>query len=306
MDKYLEKAYEYAIAFCDKGEVANYIPELAKQDKTKSAVAFIDEDGIMYSKGYSKDKFTIQSIVKVIIYLCLLENYDFDQIKKSIGVMPSSKPFNSIIELELSDKNIPVNPFINAGAIVGTYLLYEKYGDKTFHYIMDRARQVLGNKEIIYSLEVFKSERASAYKNKALSYMMQASGIIPGNINVETILDFYFKACSILVNVEELAYFSYILSNDGKSIGKERVIDSEHARILRTLMAVCGTYDFSGDFAVKIGLPCKSGVGGGLLTASKNGYGLASYCPGLDRHGNSYVGMKILQALSNEFELSIY
>ena len=116
----LQRAYEYGVQYVDNGVVANYIPELAKEDKTKVGAALIDTDGSLYETGSSRHKFSIQSIVKIIIYLCVLEHYDFDYIQKFIGVKPSAKPFNSIIALELSDKNIPVNPFINAGAIVGT------------------------------------------------------------------------------------------------------------------------------------------------------------------------------------------
>ena len=302
----LQRAYEYGIQYVDKGVVANYIPELAKEDKTKAGAALIDKNGSLYDVGTSQHKFSIQSIVKIIIYLCVLEHYDFDYIQKFIGVKPSAKPFNSIIALELSEKNIPVNPFINAGAIVGTSLLYEKYGNNTFEMILNRTRDIIGNDKIDYSRSVFNSESSSACANRALTYMLLNGKIIPSNVNVDDLLNVYFKSCSILADVRDLAQLGFILSRDGKDGENKQRLSGEHARILRTLMVTCGTYDYSGEFAIKIGLPAKSGVGGGIVTASKAGYGIGVYCPGLDSHGNSYVGTRILEFLSRELNLNIY
>ena len=302
----LQRAYEYGIQYVDKGVVANYIPELAKEDKTKAGAALIDKNGSLYDVGTSQHKFSIQSIVKIIIYLCVLEHYDFDYIQKFIGVKPSAKPFNSIIALELSEKNIPVNPFINAGAIVGTSLLYEKYGNNTFEMILNRTRDIISNDKIDYSRSVFNSESSSAFANRALTYMLLNGKIIPSNVNVDDLLNVYFKSCSILADVRDLAQLGFILSRDGKDGENKQRLSGEHARILRTLMVTCGTYDYSGEFAIKIGLPAKSGVGGGIVTASKAGYGIGVYCPGLDSHGNSYVGTRILEFLSRELNLNIY
>ena len=302
----LQRAYEYGIQYVDKGVVANYIPELAKEDKTKAGAALIDKNGSLYDVGTSQHKFSIQSIVKIIIYLCVLEHYDFDYIQKFIGVKPSAKPFNSIIALELSEKNIPVNPFINAGAIVGTSLLYEKYGNNTFEMILNRTRDIIGNDKIDYSRSVFNSESSSAFANRALTYMLLNGKIIPANVNVDDLLNVYFKSCSILADVRDLAQLGFILSRDGKDGENNQRLSEAHARILRTLMVTCGTYDYSGEFAIKIGLPAKSGVGGGIVTASKAGYGIGVYCPGLDSHGNSYVGTRILEFLSRELNLNIY
>lgn len=302
----LQQAYEYGIKYIDKGTVANYIPELAKEDKTKVGAALIDKDGSMYDMGCAQHKFSIQSIVKIIIYLCVLEHYDFDYIQKFIGVKPSAKPFNSIIALELSNKNIPVNPFINAGAIVGTSLLFEKYGNNTFEMILNRTRDIIGNDKIDYSRSIFNSESLSAFANRALTYMLLNGKIIPPNVNVEDLLNVYFKSCSILVDARDLAQLGFVLSRDGKDKENKQRLSMEHARILRTIMATCGTYDYSGEFAIRIGVPAKSGVGGGIVTASKAGYGIGVYCPGLDSHGNSYVGTRILEIISKELSLNIY
>lgn len=302
----LNKAYEYAIKYTDKGVTANYIPDLAKEDKTRAGCALITPKGELFEAGSCNYKFSIQSIIKIVIYLCVLENYDFDYIKKFIGVKPSSKPFNSIIELELSNKNIPVNPFINAGAIVACSLLLEKFGNNTFDLILDKTREVIGNDKLDYSRSIFNSESSSAFANRALTYMLLNSDIINKNINVEDLLNTYFKSCSILVDAHDLACLSFILSRDGKDIDGNEKLEAHHAGIIRTLMATCGTYDYSGDFAIRIGLPAKSGVGGGIVTASKAGYGIGVYCPGLDSHGNSYVGTRMLESISKDLNLNIY
>lgn len=302
----LQRAYDYGIKYVDRGVTANYIPELAKEDKTKAGAAIISPDGELFEIGVSHYKFTIQSIIKVVIYLCVLENYEFDYIKKFIGVKPSSKPFNSIIELELSNKNIPVNPFINAGAIVATALLYEKYGNNTFEMILNHTREIVGNDKLDYSRSIFNSESSCAYANRALTYMLLNDKIIPEYVNVEDLLNAYFKSCSVLVDAVDLANLGFILSRDGKDILGEERVGFHHAKILRTIMATCGTYDYSGDFAIRTGVPAKSGVGGGIVTASKAGYGIGVYCPGLDSHGNSYVGTRMLEFISKELNLSIY
>ncbi|MDO4753590.1 MAG: glutaminase A [Bacillota bacterium] len=306
LDQVLERAYEYGTRYIHKGKVAEYIPELAKEDKGRASAVIFDREGRIFQVGDSTYRFSMQSIVKVVIYLSVLENYEFSHIKKYVGVKPSSKPFNSILELELSNKSIPVNPFINAGAIVATSLLFQKYGERSFDMILDKVRLLLGDPQASLSESIYRSEKSSAFANRALTYMMLSHKIIPAELNVEHLLDVYFKSCSIMVDTVGLGRLSQVLSRDGMSIEGARLIAPEHAKILRTVMASCGTYDYSGDFAIRIGIPAKSGVGGGIVTASKAGYGIAVYCPGLDTHGNSYVGTRMLQSISRDLELSIY
>lgn len=302
----MEGAYEHGLKYVGKGKPADYIPELAKEDPTRAAAVLIDPRGGRYAVGDHGYRFTVQSIVKVILYLCVLEHYPFSQIKKYIGVKPSAKPFNSILELELSNKNIPVNPFINAGAIVATSLLSEKYGEKTFDYVLKRAGDLFNNPSLEYSEVIFESERSSAFANRALTYMLLNDSIISRTTDVEELLGVYFRSCSILVNTAELAELGFLLANGGEDLAGKRHMSEEHAKILRTVMATCGTYDYSGEFAIRIGLPAKSGVGGGIVATSKSGYGIGVYCPGLDSHGNSYVGTRMLERISEDLQLSIY
>lgn len=303
-EEVLEKALRLGRKYLHEGAVADYIPELARVEANKLAISTI-EDGNVYSVGDSKIKFSIQSIIKVILYALAMENYKVSELKKYVGVRPSAKPFNSVIELELSEKKIPVNPFINAGAIIIVAILYNVYREKTFDVILEKASEFLGE-EVEYSREIAQSEKESSFTNRTLIYLMLAKGILPSDTKVEEVLDTYFKACSILVNTENLAHMSYVISNDGLDLEGKEVITPNEARVLRSLMATCGTYDYSGDFAIRVGLPAKSGVGGGIVTASKNKTGLAVYAPRLDTHGNSYSGVRMLEYLSQELDLSIY
>lgn len=303
-EEVLEKALRLGRKYLHEGAVADYIPELARVDANKLAISTI-EDGNIYSVGDSKVRFSIQSIIKVILYAIAMENYKVSELKKYVGVRPSAKPFNSVIELELSEKKIPVNPFINAGAIIIVAILYNVYREKTFDVILEKASEFLGE-EVDYSREIAQSEKESSFTNRTLIYLMLAKGILPSDTKVEEVLDTYFKACSILVNTENLAHMSYVISNDGVDLEGKEVITPNEARVLRSLMATCGTYDYSGDFAIRVGLPAKSGVGGGIVTASKNKTGLAVYAPRLDTHGNSYSGVRMLEYLSEELDLSIY
>lgn len=303
-EEILEEALNLGRKYLHEGAVADYIPELAKVEANKVAISTI-EDGKLTSVGDSKIKFSIQSIVKVILYALAMKNYKVAELKKYVGVRPSAKPFNSVIELELSEKRIPVNPFINAGAIIIVAILHNVYREKTFDVILKKASEFLGE-EVDYSREIAESEKESSFTNRTLIYLMLAKGILPSDTKVEEVLDTYFKACSILVNTENLAHMSYVISNDGIDLDGKEIITAKEAKVLRSLMATCGTYDYSGDFAIRVGLPAKSGVGGGIVTASKNKNGLAVYAPRLDKHGNSYSGVRMLEFLSQKLDLSIY
>ena len=303
-EEILEEALNLGRKYLHEGAVADYIPELAKVEANKVAISTI-EDGKLTSVGDSKIKFSIQSIVKVILYALAMKNYKVAELKKYVGVRPSAKPFNSVIELELSEKRIPVNPFINAGAIIIVAILHNVYREKTFDVILKKASEFLGE-EVDYSREIAESEKESSFTNRTLIYLMLAKGILPSDTKVEEVLDTYFKACSILVNTENLAHMSYVISNDGIDLDGKEIITVKEAKVLRSLMATCGTYDYSGDFAIRVGLPAKSGVGGGIVTASKNKNGLAVYAPRLDKHGNSYSGVRMLEFLSQKLDLSIY
>lgn len=300
----LEQALRLGKLFTKEGKVADYIPELSNQDPDLLGLA-VYEEGELHSVGDARVPFTIQSVVKVALYSLVLEHYSMEELRAYVGVQPSAKPFNSVIELELSDRNVPVNPFINAGAIVSVYLIYRVYGERAYDVISERVSDLIG-RPVAFSEKVKNSESQTSYGNRTLIYLMLSCHILPPDLPVEFILDLYFKACSFLVTCEDLALFSFTLSNQGIDPQGRRIMEAGHALTLRCLMATCGTYDYSGEFAIRVGMSAKTGVGGGILTASPSPYGLAIFGPALDIHGNSYAGIRMLEFLSDALTLTIY
>lgn len=306
MDQILQSAYQEGLKYTDQAKPADYIPELAKEDPSKVGLALVDKDGNLYSYGRSEDRFTIQSILKVVFYLMALEELGEDKYSHYIDVKPTALGFNSIMDLELADGR-PRNPLVNAGAIATVGLLYGVYGDQTEDKIFDKLRYLSSDDTITYSKEVYESELATAYNNIAIVNIMEARDRLPQDIDKDEVLKIYIKACAALVNVVNLARLAGVIANDGTDpVSKEEKFDKKYARNLRTLMATCGMYNYSGEFALNVGLPAKSGVGGGIIASSKAGYGIATYCPGLDEFGNSLAGSKMLEYISDELDLYIY
>lgn len=306
MEKLLKDAYDYGMKDVEKGEVADYIPELAKADKHHAGIVLIDKDGKVYKEGEVEERFTIQSIAKVVTFLLVLEEIDKEKIMKTLDIKPTALPFNSIMDLELSGGK-PRNPMVNAGAMAATSLLYEKYGEDMFELSLDKLRKITGNKDLEISEEVYNSEKATAYNNYGIINIMAARGYVNDELPLKDVANMYFRICSANVNGEDLGRMSMVISNDGMDIiTKERVFEEKYGRVLRTIMASSGMYNYSGEFAMRVGLPGKSGVGGGIVTASKDGIGLATYCPGLDENGNSLVGIRMLEYISKELDLGIY
>lgn len=306
MKEVLERAYEEGLKYTDQGEVATYIPELAKEDGSKVAIAAYDMNGSYYEKGAVDKRFSIQSVSKVITYILCLEEIPSGKIQKAIGVKPTALPFNSVLDLELGGGK-PRNPLVNAGAIAATALLYEKFGEETFDKVLEKIRYLADDQDIVLDEAIYRSERSSAFTNFALFNLMVSRGNLSADIPIQKVADAYFKACSVLVNVKDLARIGYVISNDGyDKITNEQKFSKEIARRVRTVMAMGGMYDYCGEFAQIVGLPAKSGVGGGIMTASKEGFSLATYCPGLDSYGNSLVGIKMLEYMAKELNLYIY
>lgn len=302
----LEEAYKYAEPFAQEGEIVTYIEALKDADQSKYGISLIDQEGKAYEVGTVDVDFTIMSIAKVFLYQISLENYEFSELRELVGLSGSSKAFNSLLDLQMSEDKKPVNPFINAGALVISYLILKKFGDKAADVILEKVKEMTGNKGLIINMDVVDSVRDGGQANKAIAFSLQNNNIIPKDVDIFEVLEVYNKACSIMVSTKDLAVASYVLSSGGKNPDGKELMDSEHARILRTLMATCGTYDYAGDFAVEVGVPAKSGVGGGIMATTNKGIGLATYGPGLDSRGNSVVGMKLLEYVSRKLDLKIY
>ena len=227
-----------------------------------------------------------------------------DKVFKKIGMEPTDEPFNSFYKLDLPQGKKPSNPMINLGAIVTTSLIYGN-GEERFNRLLTIIRKITQNDNINYNREVYMSEKETGDKNRAMAYLLKDKGLIEGD--VEGILDAYFKQCSIEINSIDLAKIGIFFANKCKVLAtKERLCDDKIANLIMVRMTTCGMYDFSGEYAVRVGIPSKSGVAGGILGVVPNRFGGGVYRPALDEHGNSIVGYGILRDLSKELNLSIF
>lgn len=305
MNKLLEAVVENNRQWASKGKVATYIPQLGKAYADALGVCIISLDGEEYNGGDFESKFTIQSISKIITLMIALLDNGRERVFSKVGVEPTADAFNSIINLETKNPQRPLNPMINAGAIATVSLVSGKNGEDTFNRILNFTRKITGNPEININAEVYKSEKETGDRNRALAYFMKSTGIIEPD--VEEVLDVYFKQCAIEATCKDIARIGAMLANDGVlPWSGERVVPRNIARIVKTIMVTCGLYDASGQFAVEVGIPAKSGVGGGILAAVPGRMGIGVFGPALDTRGNSIAGIKVLEELSRELDLNIF
>ena len=287
------------------GKVASYIPELKKANGNDLGICIIDKDNNIYRAGDYSKKFTIQSISKTIILAMALMDNEWDYVFSKVGMEPSGDPFNSIMKLETNDTKKPCNPMINAGAIVTTSLIKGKNIQEKEERMLAFFRKLAKNDTLQINQSVYESEKLTGDRNRAMGYLLKNDGVIEGN--VEEILDLYFKQCSIEVDVVDLARIGLLFANYGIDIETgERVISENISRMVKTFMVTCGMYDASGEFALKVGIPAKSGVGGGIMASVPRRMGIGVFGPALDKKGNSIGGLKVLEDLSKKLELSIF
>lgn len=286
----------------NKGEVANYIPELGKASPDHFAIAIATSDGQVFETGNSDTLFTLQSVSKPFAFGMALEEYGEEKVAQHVGVEPSGDAFNSI-ELE-KVTNRPFNPMVNAGAITVTALLYKKYGDQAMDRILTRLSAAAG-RNLGIDEEVYHSESKTGHRNRAIAYLLLNFDMVPEE--VEPALDLYFKQCSILVNTRDLAVMSATLCNLGKNpITGEEVFDLDAVRNMLSIMFTCGMYDYSGEWAYRVGVPAKSGVSGGVMAVVNRQLGIASYSPRLDVKGNSCRGINVCTDLAQELGLHTF
>lgn len=306
MKNLLNNLVEKNRQYTENGQVASYIPALLKADKNSLGLCIVDiKNNEEYWAGDSDVKFTIQSISKVVSLIIALTDNGREEVFKKVNVEPTGMGFNSIVNLEIRDQNRPYNPMINAGAIVTTSLIYGESKEKKLERILKFIRRATNNEEININEEIYLSEKATGDRNRALAYFMKSNGILEGD--VEEVLDLYFKQCSIEATAKDLARFAAVIANDGITPwSNEVLISREVCRIVKTIMVTCGMYDASGEFAVHVGIPAKSGVGGGILATVPRRFGIGIYGPALDKKGNSIGGTHVLKDLSEELELSIF
>lgn len=305
--KILEDILEKNKKEVNKGNVADYIPELKKVDPKLLGFCITDMNGKEYKFGDYDYKFTIQSISKIITLTCCLLDNSIGEIKEKVSFEPTANAFNSIVDLETKNSNKPLNPFINSGAIICVSLMKEKDFGGKFCRVLDLIRALSGNNNITYNKAVYESERATGSRNRSLAYYMQSTGIIGADVDLEKLLDTYFKICSIEINTLDLSRIALVFANDGVSpITNKRYFSKEIAKIVNATMSLCGMYNESGEVAVSAGVPSKSGVGGGILSVVPRKMGIGIFSPSLNKKGSSVAGVKVLEMISKEFDLSIY
>lgn len=305
MDRLLESIIESNLKYTEDGKVASYIPELSKANPKELGICVTALDGKQYVAGDYNKKFTLQSISKVVsLIIAILDNGKKNVFSK-VGMEATGDPFNSIVSLEVKTPDKPFNPMINAGAIATTALISGKSVEEKMNKILEFTRKVTGNPNIDYNKDVYLSEKITGDRNRALAYFMKSNNLIEGE--VEDNLDLYFRQCSLEGTCVDISKIGAMLANDGiLPWTGERIISREVSRIVKTIMVTCGMYDESGEVAVRIGIPAKSGVGGGVMAAVPKRIGIGVYGPSLDEKGNSIAGMRVLADLSDELDLSIF
>ena len=283
-----------------KGEKATYIPQLSKQNEENFGISICTIDGQQYNKGDTFINFCIQSCCKPINYCIALEDNGEDFVHQYVGREPSGVEFNA---LKLNNEGKPHNPLINSGAIMTCSMIaLEKDSSERFDYIMKKWKKLSGNQSVGFDNSVCLSEKKHADRNKALAYFMNESNGFPNGTNLTDTLEFYFECCSITSNTNKLSIVAATLANGGVNpLTGERIFSDTTVRNCLSLMNSCGMYDYSGEFAFKIGLPAKSGVAGGIFLVIPNVMGICTFSPKLDKFGNSVRGIDFYNKLVNKF-----
>ena len=286
----------------DPGKVASYIPELRDVNPDKFGVHLTTIDDEHYDFGDSEERFSIQSIAKVIA-LVLAYKLEDEKLWDRVGVEPSGTPFNSLVQLE-HDLGIPRNPLINAGALVICDILVSKL-ESPKHDFIQFVRKVSDNPDIEYCSRIANSEKLAGYRNAALINLIKSFGNIKNDIDV--VLDFYFNLCSIEMSCKELSRtFLFLAAYGVCPYTNETIISVSKSKRVNAIMQLCGFYDEAGEFSFKVGLPGKSGVGGGIVAIHPNKYCIAVWSPRLNKKGNSNMGMKFLELFTTEIQASIF
>ena len=299
----LEEIHTEVKPVITQGKVADYIPKLAAVPLNKFGMAVQTLDGKLFSVGDADEYFSIQSISKAHTLILALQFVGENNLLKRVGREPSGNPFNSLVQLEY-ENGIPRNPFINAGAMVLVDIILSHSKDAV-QTILKFVRDRSNNQNIDFDKEVAASEKSTGFRNAALANFLKSYGNLEND--VEDVLDIYFSQCSLSMNCIDLARSFMILANHGLSpwSGKQ-IISKSQAKRINSLMLTCGTYDAVGDFAYRVGLPGKSGVGGGIVALIPGRLCVAVWAPGLNSSGNSLAGTQALELFTTKTGKSIF
>lgn len=283
----------------DDGKVADYIPELAKANRNWFGISIATADGQVFEVGDCKQLFTIQSISKPFVYGLALEDHGLEHVLSKVGVEPTGEAFNAIVLDEASNR--PFNPMVNAGAIATADLVK----GKDFPDRVSRMLSMFGKycgRDVYVDNSVFMSERVTGHRNRAIGHLMLNFGMVGDRI--EDSLELYFQQCSMLMSCHDLAMMGATLANGGVNpITGQRAIEQRYVKYLLSIMLSCGMYDYAGEWAFRVGIPSKSGVGGGIVGVIPGKFGIGIFSPPLDAKGNSVRGIQTCRELSDRFGL---
>jgi len=288
--------------YLGEGRVASYIPELARVEPSSFAMSLICVDGSQFHVGEHEKRFSIQSISKLFT-LTLAMQLANDSLWERIGKEPSGTPFNSLVQLEY-EHGIPRNPFINAGALVVTDVILSHLQD-AHQSVLEFIRTLCAKDDINFDFSVAKSEAQTGFRNHAMANFLKSFN----NLEHEPsrVLNAYFHHCSIAMSTQELAKSALFLANGGIQPWSDApILNARQTKRINALMLTCGTYDSVGDFAYRVGLPAKSGVGGGILATLPGKFSLCVWSPRLNEKGNSFAGTKALELFTTKTKLSIF
>lgn len=304
MRKLLEELLLKNIEVTNHGNLANYIPALNKEEnKNDLGLCIIDSKENIFPCGDFEKKFTIQSVSKVLTLMLAIKDIGLDKVFNKVGYEGTDEAFNSFTKLDSSQDSKPANPMINSGALVITSLIHGE-GDEKFNRILEFIRKVTKNPELNYNEEVYISELETTDRNRSMAYLLKSKDIIEGNI--EGIIDSYTKQCSIEINTIDLAHAGRYISLGCKDLLNSDKDNQKISKIIKGILLGCGMYDYSTEYSINVGIPSKSGVGGGIMGVLPEGAGVGVYGPSLDSYGNSIAGMELLKDISQELNLNIF
>lgn len=304
MQDLLEKAVRHAKPFLQQGKLADYIPALTRANPAHLGISIMTVEGKHYTAGDVNVPFSIQSISKILSLIHVLNECGKEKVLEKVGVEPSGNPFYSLVQLEY-ESGKPRNPLINAGAIAISGLMPGNTAQEKSDGLLEFLNRIMGENILKINQEIYRSEFETSHRNRAVGYFMKHFGIIEGD--VEAAVDAYFRQCSIEMTCSQLSRLALFFAGRGTDpIHKQQITDPENVKWIHALMAMCGLYDASGEFACTVGLPGKSGVGGGILAVVPGKMVISTFGPALDEKGNSIGGLKALEFVSKEMSLSLF
>lgn len=301
IEKRILECIEKSKKYKGVGEVASYIPELLNVDKDAFALSIVTTSGDVYNFGESEKIFSVQSISKIFTLIMALKDNTIEEVFSKVGTEPTKYEFNSLIPIEQR----AANPFINAGAITTTSMIFGKNKEEKFERVIELIDEMSQGGNFSFMEDIYKSEISTTDRNRAIAYYLKSKNIF--DQNADEILDLYVRLCAIGANTETLARFGAVLANEGFDINSSNLIIPQNiVQMTIAQMASCGMYETSGEYLMKVGIPSKSGVGGGILGVVPNKCGICVYSPRLDKSGNSVVGINLLKILSADLGLNIF